>query len=109
MLLVTAWHAGAVLCADPTCLLKMKVAVFCSALNKSVTLNFLANPQTWSSVEKKNGSFLCSLKMKKNLAAGITAFVSSIYRLLSSAELMSAKWANLKYCFFLIPFKKPVS
>lgn len=65
MLLVTAWHAGAVLCTDPTCLLKMKVAVFCSALNKSVTLNFLANPQTWSSVEKKKWVFLVFIKNEK--------------------------------------------
>lgn len=50
----TAWHAGAVLCAGLTCLLKMKGAVFCSGLNKSVTLNFLANPQMWSYMGKNS-------------------------------------------------------
>lgn len=55
MLLVAAWHAGTVFSADPTCLLKMKVTAFCSALNKSVTLDFIANPRMWSSMEKELG------------------------------------------------------
>lgn len=60
---------------------------------------------------KNFGSFLCSLKIKeeKNLAPGIIAFVSSIYGLLSSAELMAAKWANLKDTFSLVAFKKAMS
>lgn len=74
-----------------------------------MTLSSLANPQMcllW----KKSRVLLVFIKNRreKNLAPGIIAFVSSIYRLLSSAELMSAKWANLKDPFSLISFKNPM-
>lgn len=84
-------------------------SIFSSGLIKSVTLSSLANPQMcllW----KKSRVLLVFIKNRreKNLAPGIIAFVSSIYRLLSSAELMSAKWANLKDPFSLISFKNPM-
>jgi len=74
------------------------------------TLNFPANPQIWSLWEKF-GVLLVFIKNKreKSFAPGIIAFVSSLFRLLSSAELMSAKWANLKDPFSLTSFKNTVS
>lgn len=55
------------------------------------------------------GFFLYSLKNKgeKPLSPRIVALVRSI--LLSSAELLSAKWANLKDTFSPISFESPSS